>query len=79
MDFKFYLGGYGRNNYRLTLKGNVLSCFEYYRLPIPDQEMLVPMEDGNNDWVLLLELVKKASGKDPIGLLPAMAPNGIWK
>lgn len=60
MIFQFYLGGYGRDSYRLTLKGNVLSCTNYYGLPMPDQEKLVPIEDGNNDWALVLELLQKA-------------------
>lgn len=63
MIFQFYLGGYGRDNYSLTLKGNVLSSFEYCGIPMPDQEKFIPIEDGNNDWAFVMELLKKSKWK----------------
>lgn len=57
MTFKFYLGGYSRDNYHCQLKNGHLHCSEYDYAPFLAEEKVVNLT-GNKDWELLLEFVK---------------------
>ena len=61
MTFSFYLGGYGRNSYRLTLHNNELRCSEYYGVP-PDFDKVISVE-GNKQWNQLMIFLKGCDWK----------------
>jgi hypothetical protein len=60
-SFDFFLGGYGRDNFRLKLNGAVLLCSEYEGIPSDiDKEIKV---EGNTEWETLAEFIKGCKWK----------------
>ncbi|WP_439880723.1 hypothetical protein ACSX1A_16390 [Pontibacter sp. MBLB2868] len=48
MTFNFYIGGYGRDSYRLELHNNELRCSEYYGVS-SDCNKINSLK-GDKDW-----------------------------
>ncbi|WP_439880726.1 hypothetical protein ACSX1A_16405 [Pontibacter sp. MBLB2868] len=61
MTLNFYIGGYGRDSYRLTLHDNELRCSEYYGILL-EHDKIVPIE-GNKNWDQLMSFLKSCDWK----------------
>ncbi len=62
MTFDFYLGGYGRDSYRLTLNNGSLSCSQYYGVPTEHDKII--KISNNEHWEKLLSFLKNCSWEE---------------
>jgi hypothetical protein len=61
MTFEFYLGGYGRDSFRIELTNDSLSCSEYYGIPTEDAKVIPVF--NNKHWEKLLSFLRTCNWK----------------